>query len=427
MELKRQVDDVFSRFPVLMYILIFILFIPKINLISLGTYQGAGIRIDDIIILLIAPVFLYMICKKGTLSQVEFYFYIFFFYTLIVHFLNLPYSRGNILYPLRMLEYWLFFYFGRVFIEQDFFIKVIAAFVIYSGLLIIAQDLHLIGGYSDGVYKNILSKPTGSTNGSYEISMVLTIISPIFFLAKNKITIYFYVLFIAFAILLTESRTALALQSLTILFWVLFLNKYGLVKKLVLFFLIPAFLITFVFLNLEFFDRFLTLFTSETYYALEKIYYMAPTQASGDSGTQFFDQQVLLKTGAIKHSLLETVSSSADLSAMIRFNKWIWALNSFMAQGYFYVFFGIGGGVLGNALDGGIIRILIEYGVVGLFLFLLFLSKLIKKIASLEFLVIGTFLLSNLFIDYYLSYKVTSVFFLICGFLYSRQKNIYVL
>ncbi len=78
---------------------------------------------------------------------------------------------------------------------------------------------------------------------------------------------------------------------------------------------------------------------------------------------------------------------------------------------------------MGNALDGGLLRILIEFGLVGLALFFLFLSKIVKKLASVEFVVVATFLLGNLFIDYYLSYKVTSVFFLILGFLYTQQNK----
>jgi hypothetical protein len=316
----------------------------------------------------------------------------------------------------------MFFYFGRFFGGQDLFLKVIAAFVIYSGILIIAQDLHFIGGYSDGVYKAILSKPTGSTNGSYEISMVLALMSPVFFIAKNRLTTYFYVLSCAFLILLTESRTALIIQLFTFLFWLIFLIKINPIKKMVLLVLSLIFLISLVVVNIDLFSRFSGLFTSDTYYAFERIFSMSHAQSPGDGAKEFLDQQVTLKTGAAKSYLLEVGGDSADLSAMIRFNKWVWAVKSLLAQGYFYIAIGIGGGVLGNAVDGGLVRILIEYGIVGFSLFLLFHFKAFKNIRSLEFLVVITFLLSNLFIDYYLSYKVTSVFFLILGFLSSRKN-----
>ncbi len=422
MQLKRADFENVRQSRILLFVAIFLLFVPKINLISTGAYEGAGLRLDDILILITAPFFLFIIAKKGSISKLEVYFYIFFFYTLLVYFLNLPYSRGNILYPLRFFEYWMFFYFGRLFGGQEFFLKVMGAFVIYSGILIIAQDLHLIGGFRDGVYKRILNMPTGSTNGSYEISMVLALISPVFFLAKNKFTTYFFLIFSAFLIVLTESRTALAIQSLTFLFWIIFINKSSLIRKAVVLILLPISLIIFVITNLDLFERFFMLFTSDTYYALETILSAAPAQLPGDGSKEFLEQQALLKTGAVQSSLLESAGSSADLSLMVRFNKWNWGFSSFLAQGYFYIFVGIGGGVLGNALDGGLIRILIEYGIVGLCLFLLFMSKTVKNFRSIEFTLVIIFLLSNLFIDYYLSYKVTSVFFLILGYLFSRRK-----
>jgi len=408
---------------ILMYVSIFLLFVPKINLISVGTYEGAGVRLDDILILLVSPLIIYAILYKGRVSQLEFYFYIFFLYTVIIHLFNLPYSRGNILYPLRLFEYWMFFYFGRCFADQDFFLKVIAAFVIYSGILIIAQDLHLIGGYHDGNYKALLSKPTGSTNGSYEIAMVLALMSPVFLLAKNKLTTYFYVLLCVFLILLTESRSAFIIQLSTLVLWLIFTNKNNRSKKVAFFVLVSIFLISLVVVNADLFNRFFSLFTSDTYYALERIFSMSHGQSPGDGAKEFLDKQVGLKTAAAKSYLLEVGGDSGDLSTMVRFNKWMWAVNSFLAQGYFYIVIGIGGGVLGNAVDGGLVRILIEYGILGFSLFLLFLCKAVKNIRSIEFLLVISFLLGNLFIDYYLSYKVTSVFFLILGFLYSRQKR----
>jgi len=404
-------------------ILIVLLFIPKINLISVGTYEGAGVRIDDIIILLTAPLFCFIICKKGSASQIEFYFLLFFLSTIVSHILNLPYSRGNLLYPLRIMEYWAFFYFGRFFGNKTRFLSMFSVFVIYSAILITAQYLELIGGYSDGIYKKILSKPTGSTNGSYEISMVLALIFPIFFLYRNKNKIHAYFVITAFLILLTQSRTALVMIGSSYLFWLIFLNNSRFVTRFITIGSIFGLAYFVTIENNDLFVRFISLFTSDTYYALQEITAMAPSQNPGDGNAEFSRQQVLLKTGAVKSSLIETVSSSADLSVMVRLNKWLWGFSSYLNQGLFYVIFGIGGGVLGNALDGGLLRILIEFGLVGLALFFLFLSKIVKKLASVEFVVVATFLLGNLFIDYYLSYKVTSVFFLILGFLYTQQNK----
>lgn len=422
MQLVKRDFETIKQSRMLIFFTIFLLFVPKFNLISLGTYEGAGVRVDDIVLLLIAPLFLYVVCIKGTLSQIEVYFYLFFLYTLVVHVLNLPYSRGNILYPLRMLEYWMFFYLGRLYVEDKLFIKIMYMFVIYSGFLIIAQDFNLIGGYKDGLYHEVLSKPTGSTNGSYEIAMVLALICPLFFLVKNKWVVYFYVSFIALLILLTESRSALAILGCSLLFWIMFLNKTSLTSKIVLLLIMSITLFVVALSNIDSFGRFSVLFTSDTYYALEQIFYISPSQAQGDGASEFLDQQVMLRTGAVNSSLTDNISGSGDLSSMIRFNKWLWAINSYLAQGSFYVIFGIGGGVLGNALDGGLLRILVEYGVVGFTLFILFLSKISKKLLSLESLFVIIFLLGNIFIDYYLSYKVTSFFFLILGFLYSQKK-----
>ena len=131
MRLVKRDFETIKQSRMLIFFTIFLLFIPKFNLISLGAYEGAGVRVDDIVILLIASLFLYVVCIKGTLSQIEVYFYLFFLYTLVVHVLNLPYSRGNILYPLRMLEYWMFFYLGRLFVGDKLFIKIMCMFVLY--------------------------------------------------------------------------------------------------------------------------------------------------------------------------------------------------------------------------------------------------------------------------------------------------------
>ena len=423
MRLSRLDFESVRQHRFFIYILIVLLFIPKINLMSVGTYEGAGIRVDDIIILLIAPLIFFIMCKKGSISQVEFYFLLFFLSTIVSHILNLPFSRGDILYPLRIMEYWAFFYFGRFFTRKEFFLSILSAFIFYSAILITAQYLELIGGYSDGIYKPVLSKPTGSTNGSYEISMVLALIFPIFFLNRNNTKIHFYFLITAFLILLTQSRTALVMIGCSYFFWLMFLSNSSFFARWVTVCSIIGLVYIITIESNDLFVRFISLFTSDTYYALQDITAMAPSQNSGDGNVQFSKQQVLLKTGAVKSSLIQTVSSSADLSVMVRLNKWLWGFNSYLNQGALYLIFGIGGGVLGNALDGGLLRILIEFGIVGLTLFFLFLSKIVKRIASIEFVIVATFLLGNLFIDYYLSYKVTSVFFLILGFLYTHQKQ----
>ena len=111
-----------------------------------------------------------------------------------------------------------------------------------------------------------------------------------------------------------------------------------------------------------------------------------------------------------------------DASWWIRIHKWIFAAKSFFYNPECYLQ-GLGPGFCGAALDEGLLRIIVEYGIVGTFLFWKFFSSLAKISLQTRWMVIA-FLINMIFFDAYLAYKAMSLLLFASGYAYRRKLNL---
>lgn len=406
-----------------------LLIIPKINVISLSSYEGAGLRVDDfILLLLLAIFFLSNIWKGWTINKTEALFLVFLLSGIISIFANIYYERGNVLYVIRLLEYWTFFYIGAFIGLGKRLQRFLLVLLTLNGLVIFLQYFGAVGGYANGIYQSSLTRPSGLTNGAYEVPMVIALIFAFMLSHYSKVTFKVTLLYIISNVLIILTAARIPFVAVNAIFFYYYIknNRLSLRSYVAIGFLAISisFFIAYssnsIRVNEEhsqsFTERISEIFNVETINAVSILILMAPEEANGVSGSVMRKTQVSLKTGNIKSQFNENSELEADLSLMVRVNKWLWAIKTYLNQDVGYFLFGLGPGALGNALDGGILRILLENGLIGFICFIIFIFYR-PKISGYDpmLLVAFTFLLGNLFIDYYLSYKVMALYFLLLG------------
>lgn len=108
-----------------------------------------------------------------------------------------------------------------------------------------------------------------------------------------------------------------------------------------------------------------------------------------------------------------------DRSFMMRLEKWVYGIYELEKYDWVLTFIGFGPGYFGTAVDGGFFRVFFETGVIGLILFLIFLSYMATRIGSILPLAFG---LSNVLFDSYIATNFASFVYLTFGF-FSRGKS----
>lgn len=394
------------------YIIVLALFtLPKINLIDVGGFN-AGIRIDDGLILLMAALIFGTRLIKNTptpISNIEKKFFIFLLIitagTLIS---TLGFNRGTILFPIRFAEYFIFFYLGRVFFSARLSIKSLMTTVFLVNVIIaILQFTHVIGGFTvRGYTPDVSERVIGITSGPWELGVILNFVC-CYFLVNEKSNLKKYaILIIATAvILLNGSRMSLVAQAVIILAYFVSASSLVSVLKKSLF-LIPIILLAvLVFEGSEVSNRSESLASWDNVESLASSYSNVQLQNEIPS----WDELGVLKGGDL------------DTSWSMRGIKWIYAIKLFLSSPLFMLI-GVGSGAFGNALDGGWLRIVTEWGVVGSAAFVIFLLMLKNLNATMRLMMIA-FAVNMLMIDIYMAYKVMSFILFCAGYYYKEQAR----
>ncbi|MBT8233859.1 MAG: hypothetical protein KJN84_14600, partial [Bacteroidia bacterium] len=312
----------------LIWICMFLLIIPKINIVQLSSYSGSGLRIDDFILLAISCFFILVaVYKQSTIfKRVEFFFFIFIGISLISLIANSIYQRGSILYVIRLFEYWIFFYVGSFVTDRLRFRQFLTVIIYLNGLVIILQYYGIIGGYANGIYVANLTRPSGLTNGAYEAPMFIAIafLFAISLYKKNSKQLLIHYFFSNLFIFMTGARIPFLAINFLFLGHVFF--KFNRIKKTFsIFLLITVLLIGFYFglnanitkNNENVLSRITSVLTLETVDAIKVIYEISPENESGVEGNTLSDAQLKVKTGEAKHDL-QDANLQADLSLMVR-------------------------------------------------------------------------------------------------------------
>jgi hypothetical protein len=368
---------------------ILLIFLPKINLVSVGG-QTAGLRIDDFALGLI---FLYAFRKVNfsRLSVIEAAFLLTIFFWLLSNILNIVfYQRSNLLYTLRYVEYFLFYYIGFLFSRKYNIDQFLIGFVAVNGVVMIMQLSGIIGGFSStGIVSDVTDRAIGLTGGPWEIGAILNFAFALFSMnskaAKKKIVVFLFYLITFILILLTGSRMSLLAHLVLLIMYL-----YRMISNKILFVIylsvIGALMIgVFSIFSGTVSDRSQNAFSITNLEVFSEAYRNVVIRSNFVGFSDFYADE------------------TADMSWLMRVFKWSYAIKSWVAVPFQWIL-GVGPGTWGTALDGGILRLLTETGIIGFVLFCNLLKKIIKIEACLLPLVFA-FLINMLMIDIYISYK----------------------
>ena len=144
-----------------------LLFLPKINLISLGDRETAGIRIDDFVLLGFCLIIFWAhfalrmkMCslERWIVALLAFSLFSFLSNRILVE-MGILQVNASLFYCLRLFEYFLFFYIGALCCLFFGTSSVIKAFFLWNLLLMALQKAGLIGQFSVSGY--VQWRPTG--------------------------------------------------------------------------------------------------------------------------------------------------------------------------------------------------------------------------------------------------------------------------
>lgn len=419
---------------IILFITLPLLFLPKINLISMDAEETAGLRIDDLILLFLGCLLMWAhALSHQKLYQVEgwillitgFGVFSFLVNRLLVSF-GILYMESKIFYSMRLLEYFLFFYIGAI--ASHYFSNrfIIQAFFLWNLLFMSLQKLDLIGGFIfTGYHADVSGRVQGIASFPSEMGLLLNLIFCYLVFDDNRNSqwikffkspfttyvlqrIYFYGLFCLFGIFIIFTGNRISILALFICF--LFRLKQDLSMRSLGSYISMMVLIPIVVLAIGFvitrtagvYERSLDLFSWKNFDLFSLVW-----------------DKVDITQNPIGHEVLE--SKDYDMSWWLRIHKWLFMTKTYIENPECYLQ-GLGPGYAGAALDGGLLRILTEYGLIGAFLFWKFFSCLSRINAQTKWMIVS-FLINMIFFDAYLAYKTMSLLLFSCGGIFERQHR----
>lgn len=399
MLISRKVDKVFFLLAVLLILL------PKVNLVSFSG-QTAGLRIDDFIISFFLLLFFMFFLEKKSVTNFDGYIYfIFFSFLSLVVCYSFGFLGGNLLYPIRLVEYLFFYVVGYYCISENYINKYLFFIFILNAFVMVLQYAGFVGGFaSEGYNQEVSSRVIGLTGGPWEIGFLINIIfCYVGFnssLSRKNVFLFFCISFVF--VLLTGARMPTVTHLILIGVYLIRFSRNKVLAILVTFILVFALSLLLFFVDNPVSERSIKLFSMDNLHLLFDLYDTVKISP------QFYDFPSI------------SVNKESDLSWLIRSSKWIYAIKQWMSSPI-TILFGVGPGFWGPALDGGWLRVLTENGVIG---FLLFTYSLVKfysnnLVCKIMFL---AFFINMIMIDLYLSYKSMALFLLCMGY-FKAVKN----
>ena len=408
-----------------------LLFLPKINLMALGNSETAGLRLDDLSLLFIGIVIFWahavLNVKINPLERSVFYIVVFSFFSFGLNRVfvaeGLLNVNASLFYCLRLAEYFVFFYIGALSIPLFKTSNLIRAFFLWNFILIIMQKADLIGQFTNvGYASSVSSRVVGIASFPSETGMLLNLLF-CFFIYNKEVNLkfsklcpphvknflsqtYIYWMFFIFSVLIILTGSRIAIISLGVVF--LFRVKEELQTRFV-----SKWIYASIFLIIGIVVSFVVIQETDSI-----------TKRS--EGLLSFKNLELIHVVWDKINLNfdpignETVKYEAyDMSWWMRIHKWCYALKIYYLNPECWLQ-GVGPGFAMAALDGGFLRILTEYGIIGSFLFWRLFSSIYRQSIELKWMVIA-FSINMIFFDVYLAYKPMSVLFFISGATYAKS------
>jgi len=412
---------------------LFLIFMPKINLIKVGESETAGIRIDDLVLLGFSVFFFWAHIslrkkfnrlEKGMLAILGFSIISFIANQFLVA-IGALHVEAKIFYALRFFEYFTFFYIGLIASRQFKLGSIMVAFVVWNMLLMAGQKLMIVGMFGSGGYIYDSSRTAGIASFPSEMGLLLNMafcylifsdewrcpfkqLVPIEvqrFFEKN----YLYALFFLFMffVFLTGARIAILVQVLCFLVRLKDEFSFRVVKKaaVVVFFVLAA--------------------AGFIGYKLNQKGGIAERSKGLASWKNLELVQIVWNSVDVDYvptgNEAVDYEEGEDKSWWIRIHKWCYATRIYLEHPECYLQ-GVGPGFAMAALDGGFLRILVEYGIVGFFLFGRFFWILAKS-SRVLFWIMAAISFNMIFFDVYMAYKAMSLLFLMTGYLYQEERS----
>ncbi len=410
-----------------------LLFLPKINLISFDS-ETAGLRIDDLLLFVFGGLLIWshaMLHKR--LYKIEGWILALTFFS-ILSFLSNRFLVANgfvlldakIFYAVRLLEYFLFFYIGALASRFHLGKVFIQGFFVWNFLLMILQKFNLAGAITVvGYHTDVSSRVQGIASFPSEMGLLLNLLfcymiydesyrskivdlfaSPFSRYVLRKSYLYWMFGLFGMFVVFTGNRISLA---------ALFICFLGKLKQEVNWKSSGAFVIIGIVTPLV---------LSIIIYLMSQTDSISSRSASLLSMKNIHLAQVVWdKIDMTKNPVGNEVISSDDydMSWWMRIHKWIFVVKVFVHHPEIYLQ-GLGPGFAWSALDGGILRIFVEYGLIGSFIFWNFFRSLASINKQLKWMTIAL-LINMIFFDAYLAYKTMSFFFFAAGYAFETTHR----
>ena len=386
----NKINNIFFLKSYIFYFLILLLNFPKINLIEIaGAKQG--IRLDDILILLFVAFNLNHISLDKTKLIIILYVTFTYLFSFI-HQADSIYSTYVHFHYLRFLEYFFLYLVLSQKLNQELIYKVAVTTLMFQLLLVI------IFVFSDDFFSiGLASRGKGTTAGPWELTMMLGVLYLIIFDYLKKLGLNFfsfvYFLILFFIILVAKSRIVL-IAFICVIF-------YRNWKWLILFF--PLLIAIY-----SIFNQNINEILNENVYQLQYFQIQTSLNFLRDYG------EMIIKNWRIGDFYLGEGGRFFDKSTLIydpslvgRLQQWGRYL-AIMTNSDFKIFailFGSGPGSGGIINDGMYIKILVDFGFIGLISYLIFIIKTFIKKKEARLLIIFISI-SCITLDFYWPTKI---------------------
>lgn len=402
---------------------------PKFTIISIPE-SHAGIRIEDILIL-IYTIFLFVGILKSGFSRYKKLFPILkIFGVVFVSFMIsniLGAIAGNVswtmsmLYLVRVFEYFILIFVGcdliRLSSDERLIVKLVKFTLIFHGIFMVFEALGIIPDIGILINRVANNRIYTTFSGPYEFAGYLSICMPLILgeiFQKKRYTSIVYLLIIVAGVLLSESRIALV-AIVVVFLWCSIkymvgkdgkeeYKKHRMVSSKILVPIILAVMAGIFFIP-RFVDRFSLVSVNE---------YTNAVQYAWEDG----DFEVYKNNDKVI-SYGRAIFATQDASFGMRITKWMLLLKETLRAS---PLFGLGMSVSGEAMDGSIMKLLCETGIIGLVVWILLIIAVYKAMPKIwhvrtaALMVIVALFVNAMFIDIFDASKVMTIFWLLMGY-----------
>ena len=336
--------------------------------------------------------------------------------------------KAKIFYVVRIIEYFLFFYIGCMASQFFSLNSIIKSFLVINIIVMTMQKLGMVGrltGFGPQVIDT--SRVSGLASFPAEMGALLNImfcylllnptkrisffsikLPPALIILINKTRNFRLLLLFLFLIALTGARIAIVATLAMFI-------CYQLTEKRKNFFRFAATI-----------SIILLLVVPTTIYFIVN----TDTLIARSTGLLSFNNLGLI-TGVwnnidLNIDLYDNIhleKGDYDMSWWMRAHKWCYALKLYFLHPECYLL-GVGPGAYSAALDGSILRILTENGIMGIFCYGMLFKSISNQSRTVKWVIIA-FFINMIFFDIYLAYKPMALLFLLAG--YSAYTKTYKL